>query len=436
MLATASRPFEAHLFKCSLQQPIGLSPSPSTSSRNSPPRHSSITNEKYTRINRRSISTQRSNQTRFSDGEVETLDLNSSRPASIYAPTPQRSFSVGIFTSDMTPPTIPNNIATSSRASSLEAPPPIFHPSMSHQPLTRPPRLSGSVSPSLFRPASTAPQYAASTWRAVHPEPQTLRRVSHSNPHLSGTASAYRVRYSRSSLSLTKPQRLASGSKAGSVTGSSRSDSTGPEGRESQVSSQIEGERGRSVMEIYHAMTTDDETSSGRRYSSEQSRHKRISSAPDSTAGADDPRTTRMAKGWKPQPRSQDTHSQVLSPTIMSPNAPRNIDAGFRSASGTFLSHFSPSSSPTEHPEQSLDGNTRVMKELPFQRSRSVEPMNVHSTRGSTAIPSSVAEAAAAMISRMPPDLKSPTRVLHSEGKRRVDYEHVKNKPLPKIARL
>lgn len=50
----------------------------------------------------------------------------------------------------------------------------------------------------------------------------------------------------------------------------------------------------------------------------------------------------------------------------------------------------------------------------------------------------SVAEAAAVMISRMPQDLKSPKRRLNSqpEEKRRLQYEEVKNKPLPKIAVL
>jgi formiminotetrahydrofolate cyclodeaminase len=73
------------------------------------------------------------------------------------------------------------------------------------------------------------------------------------------------------------------------------------------------------------------------------------------------------------------------------------------------------------------------MKELPFTRPTSSVPAG--SGGGAR---SSVVEAAAAMVSRMPSDLLVGKRVLHSEpvARRKMRFEEVKNKPLPKIAML
>lgn len=79
----------------------------------------------------------------------------------------------------------------------------------------------------------------------------------------------------------------------------------------------------------------------------------------------------------------------------------------------------------------------RVMKELPFRRSKSVDPIQMNDAIAGAA---SIAEAAAAMMSKMPADMKTmpKTRKLHSQpmNRNRVDYDDVKNKPLPKIAIL
>jgi hypothetical protein len=79
----------------------------------------------------------------------------------------------------------------------------------------------------------------------------------------------------------------------------------------------------------------------------------------------------------------------------------------------------------------------RVMRELPFRRSKSVGPTAYPDV--SAGARSSIVEAAATMVSNMPRDLQlAKHRILHSEPqtKRKMAFDEVKNKPLPKIAML
>lgn len=157
--------------------------------------------------------------------------------------------------------------------------------------------------------------------------------------------------------------------------------------------------------------------------------HQRRASAPD--APLIDGEADRKAMGWKPQLPDEARLEDTLS-------VPIKLHHLTRSSSAEFMSRFSPESSPDNNDitprdelERNIDLRSRVMKELPFTRPTS-------SVLAGGGARSSVVEAAAAMVSRMPSDLLVAKRVLHSEpvARRRMRFEEVKNKPLPKIAML
>jgi hypothetical protein len=123
------------------------------------------------------------------------------------------------------------------------------------------------------------------------------------------------------------------------------------------------------------------------------------------------------------------------------------------SANEQFMSRFSPDSSPEtdvtprRQDGRNLDIKARVMKELPFRRSRSAEHRESDTGAGAEVQRSSIVEAAQAMVRDMPKDLIVVTkvngngRVLHSEGSGRKKREKGgredwRNKPLPRIAHL
>jgi hypothetical protein len=439
VLAAVRRPFEAHLFKHGYQQPNDPFATPSVSRNTSPVQRGTNTSEKQTRERRMSASTRRS----VSDSDVETLTLSSSPPLpTLHAPLPQRSVGMGIFTSHFAPPPIPPEYFAASRASSLDTLTPSFQPSASHRVLTRPPRLSGLVSSSGFVPLSIAPQYSASTWRALHPtSPSSMRPASRSQPHLPSSALSYRSRYSRSSVSITKPHRLSTATPAGSVACSSRSTSTGPEGRVTPTLSEDNPDRRAPASEIAFAIMNGTPIPGTTRPQTRGKGHMRTTSAPDTTMGAQQP--DRMAMGWKPQLASQTQEQRGKERLSLDTTLPIKLVRRVRSSSAELLSRFSPDSSPDKDttPQQELERNldlrARVMKELPFRRSRSADPMTKPEASGSVSF--GLAEAAAAMISNMPHDVQVPkSRVLHSEpeSQRRMTYDEVKNKPLPKIAIL
>jgi len=246
MLAVLRRPFEAHVFKHGYRDPINPHPTPVPSRRASQVRSISLISEKFR--GRISVSTHRSNTSHVSNIDIETLDrTTNSSPPTIHAPSPIRAIGLGIFTSQAQPPPIPAAY-TPPRSVSAETTPPFVQPTAIYPGLPPPPRMSSLISPSGFVPLSIPAQYSASAWRAVHPplpSPLGGREGHRSHPHLSHTASgpnlAYRNRYSRSSVSLTRPHRLSSATPPASVAWSSRSGSTGPgdEGRGSPASGSI-----------------------------------------------------------------------------------------------------------------------------------------------------------------------------------------------------
>lgn len=104
--------------------------------------------------------------------------------------------------------------------------PTFFNPTLSkstpHLPL--PPRLA----PIYLPPA----QYAPSAWRAVHPSPFGSSPMASRNGILVGLqGSQYRTRYSRSSISLTRPHRLSVAIPVGSTSVTTSERSASPEKR-------------------------------------------------------------------------------------------------------------------------------------------------------------------------------------------------------------
>lgn len=430
------RPFEAHLLKHGYQQSADPNATPSASREVSP------ASEKPPRGRRRSASTQRSIHSNFSGTDIETLDLNSSPVSStIHAPSPLRSIGLGIFTSDCTPPPIPSTYIAPPRTTSLGTPSPVFDPSIYHQSLSRPPRISGLAPTSGLAPA----QFSASAWRALHPtSPPFKRPASRSNPPLPAPGFLYNSRYSRSSVSLTRPRRLSTATPVGSVAWSTRSGSTGPEGRDSPFSGDHVERRatdGEIAYAIMNGLPIPGTTWPGSKAGS-----TRTASPLNTTSGAESQATVdRKARGWKPH--LPDQHAgptpETQRPPATEPVAPFKL---VQSASAHFLSRFSPDTSPdddTKTPRDELERNiawrTHSTNALPYRRSRSVEIM-----RHSSASAASPAEAAASMRFRMPQDLRTQGNwPAHAEAdmERRgkmtmAAFNQVKNKPLPKIAVL
>jgi hypothetical protein len=175
--------------------------------------------------------------------------------------------------------------------------------------------------------------------------------------------------------------------------------------------------------------------------------HKRTSSAPDVAPGAQEsPQKSRMTIGWKPQltNRTEEQDSDQPVPDVTS--ATIKLAKIVSSSSAELLSRFSPDSSPDNDEttprrqfERNLDLRARVMKELPFRRSRSAGATARPDVEAGAQRSSIVEAAAAAMVSNMPQDLMMPkARILRSEpeGRRNMTWGDWRNKPLPRIAKL
>lgn len=465
MLAVLRRPFEAHVFKHGYRDPLNPYPTPIPSRRPSPSRIS-IASEKFR--GRISASTYRSNtSTPRLDIDTQNQTPNSP-PTTIHAPSPIRAIGLGIFTSQEQPPPLPAAY-NPSRTSSTETPP-FVQPTAPLPSLAPPPRMSSLVSPSGFVPLSIPAQFSASAWRAIHPplkSPLGGREGNKSQPHLpSGPGFSYRNRYSRSSVSLTKPHRISSATPAASVAWSSRSGSTGPgeEGRGSPSSGSITAQDRATASAIAYAIlngTPIPGTEAPRTRTQHKSGHVRRASAPDprTIAGAahSEQPQERMAKGWKPQlqdpvpiagPSNSGTattnnvKTPTPTPSLSRPHIPR-------SSSAELLSKFSPDSSPDDNTvnlrrelERQLDDRFASVR-----KSRSESPLRQ--------MRHSDVPVAAKRMSRMPQDPRIAKRnsdvrmevgmaMLERERERkgkgkergRWEFEEVKNKPLPKIAAL
>jgi hypothetical protein len=294
-----------------------------------------------------------------------------------------------------------------------------------------------------FIPLSVAPQYSASTLRALHPNsPSSMRAASRSHTQLPSTNFSHCGRFSQSSISLTKPPRIGAATSQGSAECSSRSGSTGPEGRVSSAGEDNPDRRASST-EIAYAIMNGTPIPGTTRPEKRGKGHKRNASAPDVGAGSQSLEINRMALGWKPRLTLQ-TPARLFEPPMPElPMMPIRA-AKFVRSSFDLRSRFSPDSSPEldrKHSRWDFDTHiihsARIMRELPFRRSKSVGP----SARpdASAGARSSIVEAAAAMVSNMPRDLQvAEHRILHLEpqSKKNMAFEETKNKPLPRIAML
>lgn len=417
VLAAVRRPFEANLFKHGYQNPVNPFATPSASRGASPVRSTARTVEKHLRARRMSTSTRS-----LAESDIETLDLSYSPvPPTIYCPSPQRSVGLGIFTSDVAPPPIPPQFMHPLRSSSIDSFSPLLQPTTARI-LTRPPRLSGNTDTPLFVPLSFAPQYSASTWRALHPEsPSSLWPASQSHPHLPSAVFLHHNRFSHSSVSLTRPQRLSTVTANDSE--SAASGTIRPEARLPIPPCDEHQALGAEVLAII-----DGTSMSGtiRPRTRGKGHHKRTSSAPDASFGAQEsPQRAHPANGLQPPdstPTEGHQQSDVATASVKLAKVVRS------SSAEQFMSRFSPDSSPDNNGttprrqlERNLDIKARVIKGLPFTRS-------------------SIAEAAAAMVSNMPRDLIIPkARGLHLEpvGRKKMNiWADWRNKPLTRIAHL
>jgi len=139
----------------------------------------------------------------------------------------------------------------------------------------------------------------------------------------------------------------------------------------------------------------------------------RTASAPDTISGAQTSlQTDRMAIGWKPQLARSKTQieAQMKAEAALVLHKPVGIA---RSSSVEALIRFS-----SEGADKTIDLKARVAKDLPFRKSRSADALVVPSST----VPEKVEV--------------EKTRVLHSERRRRLTLDEVKNKPLPRIAML
>lgn len=401
------RPFEAHLWSCQLMPPA---PSPNvtpSASRNTSPSRSA-SGVSYQRHGRGiSFSTHRSTLSNASNTDVVSFEPRSSvAPGGIVSPAPIRSLGLNIFTSKAQPPPLPAAHTIPSRAPSAE-PPSIFQPSLSSSHLPLPPRLSAVRSSAGFVPIPIPAQYAKSSWRAVHPSarsplgPSTSRSYSSLALAASSQSLPYRARYSRSSVSLTRPHRLSTATPTGSVDWSFRSGSVSPEKRRGSPNSDEEEHSIASAGEI--AFATLNGTSIPGMGSTRPAQHARHVSAPDAMAGASAPRL--YGKTSKVPPTEQ-MEAQGMKATRVSL---RRLDV---------------------NPALELKADTS-------SRSSSEKSRQVRKVRSEDVIRRQVP------VKAVGPGMA--TRVLHSEsaGKRghrtmwgRRSFEEVKNKPLPKIAAL
>jgi hypothetical protein len=343
MVAAVRRPFEAYLFAYGQRSPNESRPSPSGSRRSS---EDHAATEKLVVRSNVSTYTHTRSTSNFTNADVETLDLNaSSRPASILQPSSPSRDRIEVFTSPFAPPPLPQAFlvpedgSPSSRAQKIRQEP-LAH----HRRISSTPQTDALLAPAAYVPHSIPIEFSASAQRAVYPDaaaPYRSISTCRSQPHLRSMNSiSHRHRYSRSSVSLSRPHRLSSVTPASHLECSSRSDtlnsSTGISDKDESPNSKSIGsgtDKRASAANIVFAIANrapipGTETLSPRK-------HWRTVSAPDVSAGAQQaPSGQRMAIGWRP----------VLSKSSynLRKPVPTHIDKLMRSASAELLGRFGP----------------------------------------------------------------------------------------------
>ncbi|KAJ4993583.1 hypothetical protein SVAN01_01131 [Stagonosporopsis vannaccii] len=354
MMAAVRRPFEAHLWAYGQRQPSHHESTPSASRRASEDRSAS---EKlvshggmFTYNHSRSMSN-------LTNADVETLDLNAtSRPASIIRSQSPGYDGLGVFTSPFAPPPLPPAFMISVGTSpSLRSQATTLDPFAHRRRLSLTPRTDALLAPAAYVPFSIPIEFSASAQRAVFPDaaaPYRTISTSRSQPHLRSMSSfSNRHGYSRSSVSLSRPQRLSSMTPVPHLECSSRSDTLNSSGGLSEkgesprskagVSTATTATTGKraSAAEIVQAIATN--TRIPGTSPTSPKKHWRTASAPDAAAvrSARQGRAgQRMAMGWKPQLSKSST--MVRKP--VGSRASSHVNKLMRSASADLLGRFGP----------------------------------------------------------------------------------------------
>jgi hypothetical protein len=254
VLAVVNRPFEAHLFKHGYQQSANTWRPPYFPHRPSTERDQVCTCEKRTHCRHSSTPPRRSTS-------FDPMERNRSR-----------SPDSRVFTSHHAPPPIPSAFIALHRNPSFATLPSVSNPPTSLGVSTRPPRLSEPARSSDSVPLFTQARYSASTWRAIHPEGANVI-LPLSRPHSSDIYLPQRTQYSRSSMSLTRPNRLSSQSSI------PRSGFIDPESQDGHFSEDTDGSEEATPHEIAYAITRDTHVLGAER-NPHNSHHARTVSAP------------------------------------------------------------------------------------------------------------------------------------------------------------
>ncbi|KAF1928310.1 uncharacterized protein M421DRAFT_158303 [Didymella exigua CBS 183.55] len=341
LMAAVRRPFEAHLFAYGHRQ-TSTEPTPPTSRRLS--EDHTATEKLVPGMGMTAYNHTRSTSN-FTNADVETLDLNaSSRPPSIYdSPTRDR---IGVFTSPFVPPPLPPAFMISVENSTASQRP-TLDPFAHRRRISLTPRTDALLAPAAYVPHSIPIEYSASAQRAVFPDaaaPYRSINTSRSQPQLRSMSNfTNRHRYSRSSISLSRPHRLSSLTPVSHLECSSRSDTLNSSGGISETGESPNSKSGvgkdkrASATEIVYAINNNTAIPGTEQLSPRK--HWRTVSAPDANAGAQQAKTgsdERMAMGWKP------TLSNSKSSTLLRKPLPIAFNKLVRSASAELLGRFGP----------------------------------------------------------------------------------------------
>lgn len=340
-MAAVRRPFEAHLFAYGQRSPNESQPSPSGSRR---PSEDHAATEKLVAGSNVSAYTHTRSTSNFINADVETLDLDAnSQRASIVQPSPPSRDRIEVFTSPLAPQPLPRGFLVPedggpSGRSQKTWPEPLAH----HRRISSTPQTDALLAPAAYVPHSIPIEFSASAQRAVYPDaaaPYRSITSCRSQPHLRRMNSiSHRHRYSRSSVSLSRPHRLSSVTPAPHLECSSRSDtlnsSTGISDKDESPNSKSVGsgtDTRASAADIDFAIANRAPIPGTVTLSPRK--HWRTVSAPDVSAGAQQTHSEqRMAMGWKPILSKSSTNLRKPVPT--------HIDKLMRSASAELLGRF------------------------------------------------------------------------------------------------
>ncbi|EOA84177.1 uncharacterized protein SETTUDRAFT_180236 [Exserohilum turcica Et28A] len=429
ILATVSRPLEAHLFNHGYQPSITVyskpyNPRPSTSQDR--PQYLGVIHEKQGRpISLRGIS-----ESNPSTGNVRMINPGWRPGSSIMSghSTIHTADTEVVFTSNLKPPPIPAQYITSQCKPWLGISAPAGQTTRAHNHSASSSRSSLCGDYSRSSRQSLPAQWPESALRAVHPNPESLILVARSRSQGPGTGFSYKNPYSRSLISLTRPTRLSYASSGASI--SSRHGRTGSDSSDDSSRKSSTHERAGSD-EIVRALV--------------KGIPLPVTAHPSNRAGSMHI-TTKLNtdSGVQPHHLAYVTTALTIPPNNVGFSGDHSMQGSeyeegseehrnhVRSISPGYSMLFSPDSSPTDD----VNPNESPERVAVSQTPRNPSPVRRQdSVRTSSAL--IAAEAVKAMINKMPQDLTLPehksARVKVGPGKPN-EVEKIKNKPLYRVA--